>query len=101
MGIKVTRWEYDSATEADLRTKMLSEGLEPYTWSNSPGDRYGAHHHQYDKVIYVVSGSIRFGLPGSGKTVLLEQGDRLDLPAGIVHDAIVGAQGVHCLEGHR
>ena len=28
-------------------------------------------------------------------------GDRLDLPAGTAHDAVVGADGVACLEAHR
>jgi hypothetical protein len=31
----------------------------------------------------------------------LNPGDRLDLPAGTVHDAVVGPQGVVCLEAHR
>jgi len=31
----------------------------------------------------------------------LKAGDRLDLPANIVHDAIVGPQGVVCLEAHK
>jgi quercetin dioxygenase-like cupin family protein len=52
-------------------------------------------------VIYVVQGSITFGLPRLGKQLTLKAGDRLDLPAGIVHDAHVGAQGVVCLEAHK
>jgi hypothetical protein len=52
-------------------------------------------------VIYVVHGAITFGLPADGRRLVLSAGDRLDLPAGIVHDAIVGPQGVLCLEAHR
>ena len=48
----------------------------------------------------VERGSIRFGL-GSGEVVDLEQGDRLELPAGTAHDALVGPTGVGCLEAHR
>ena len=59
------------------------------------------HTHSYDKVIYVVRGSITFGLPELGQKYTLNVGDRLDLPAGTVHDAAVGAQGVVCLEGHK
>ncbi|HYO51054.1 MAG TPA: cupin domain-containing protein [Chloroflexia bacterium] len=62
---------------------------------------YGAHHHTYHKVIYVVQGSIIFGLPDMSEEVALSQGDRLELPAGITHDAVVGPQGVVCLEAHR
>ncbi len=35
------------------------------------------------------------------KQLTLKAGDRLDLPAGTVHDAHVGAQGVVCLEAHK
>ena len=28
-------------------------------------------------------------------------GDRLEIPAGVAHDALVGKQGVACLEAHR
>lgn len=45
-------------------------------------------------------GSIRFGLPGAGTAVDLRAGDRLELPAGTVHEAEVGPDGVTCLEAH-
>ena len=81
-----------------LRARLIEEGLEPGAWSNGSGDRYASHEHVYDKVIVVAAGSIRFGLgPGA---VDLAQGDRLDLPAGTAHDAIVGPDGVTCLEAH-
>ena len=84
----------------DLEDRLRAEGLDPGAWSNGPGDRYGAHEHGYDKVLVCVSGSILFGLPGSGATVGLGVGDRLDLPAGTAHDAVVGPDGVTCLEAH-
>jgi uncharacterized protein YjlB len=87
--------------ESDIRRAMAQEGLDPYRWSNGPGDVYGAHHHGFHKVIYVVRGSITFGLPDTGDRLLLSAGDRLDLPAGVRHDAVVGPQGVVCLEGHQ
>jgi quercetin dioxygenase-like cupin family protein len=84
----------------DLLERLIGEGLDPGAWSNGPGDIYGAHEHGYDKVIVVADGSITFGLPGRGSTVALGEGDRLELPAGTSHDAIVGADGVTCLEAH-
>lgn len=85
----------------DLRIRLAAEGLDPGAWSNGPGDRYAAHEHAYDKVIVVAMGSIRFGLPASGgATVALSRGDRLELPAGTLHDAAVGPEGVTCLEAH-
>jgi len=86
--------------EPDAAARMRAAGLDTSSWSNGPGDRYSAHVHGYDKVLVVASGSIAFGLPDSGETVSLGAGDRLDLPAGTSHDAIVGPQGVTCLEAH-
>jgi quercetin dioxygenase-like cupin family protein len=62
---------------------------------------YAAHSQSYDKVIYVLRGSITFGLPELGEKLTLHAGDRLDLPAGTIHDAVVSAQGVTCLEAHK
>ena len=98
---RVIRWSSRSpADEASLRKIYRQEHLDPYLWSNGPGDRYGNHHHSYHKVIFVVHGSITFNLPQTGESVTLEAGDRLDLPAGVEHGAVVGAQGVACLEAH-
>jgi quercetin dioxygenase-like cupin family protein len=84
----------------DEAARLRAEGLAPSAWSNGPGDRYGAHDHDYDKVIVVESGSIRFGLVDRGEAVDLAHGDRLELPAGTRHDAVVGSAGVTCLEAH-
>ena len=84
----------------DLELRLRREGLDPSPWSNGPGDRYPAHEHGYDKVIAVEHGSIRFGLPDAARAVDLATGDRLELPAGTRHDAVVGPAGVTCLEAH-
>ncbi len=101
--VNITRWEDNTPpTEDELIQRFVTEGLQPYRWGNAPGDVYHAHTHAYHKVIYVVSGSITFGLPAKqGGNITLTAGDRLDLPPGTIHDALVGADGVICLEGHR
>jgi quercetin dioxygenase-like cupin family protein len=80
---------------------MADEGLSPYSWSNGPFDEYAVHSHPYNKVISVVQGSLTFGLPELDRKLTLQAGDRLDLPAGTLHNATVGAQGVTCLEAQR
>jgi len=98
----LTPWaDQPSPTESTLRQLCADEGLSPYQWSNGPHDAYAAHSHSYDKVIYVVRGSIIFGLPELGQQLTMQAGDRLDLPAGTVHEAVVGAHGVVCLEAHK
>ena len=100
--IEIIRWSDEKLPdEALLRSILADEDLNPYVWSNGPGDVYAAHSHSYHKVIYVVRGTITFGLPDSGDKVILNRGDRLELPAGITHNAVVGHEGVACLEAHR
>ncbi|MCP4429294.1 MAG: cupin domain-containing protein [Chloroflexi bacterium] len=97
--IQINKWNRpEPPTEEDLRRLMVAEGLTPYRWSNQPDDVYAAHEHSYFKVIYVVSGSITFGFPIDGEPAPLSAGDRLNLPAGVRHNAVVGPTGVVCLE---
>jgi len=85
----------------ELMAKLKAEAGGCYSWSNGPGDRYAAHSHSFEKVLYCVDGSITFVLESEGKRLQLEPGDRMVLPAGTVHSAIVGAAGCTCIEGHR
>ena len=87
---------------------MRAEGLPVSSdWVNGPGEVYAAHSHPYHKVLFVAEGTIVFTLPfdpaqgdRQGRTVRLREGDRLDLPPGTVHSAVVGPEGVTCLEAH-
>ncbi len=100
--VDVHTWDADGPPdESAILDRYQAEGLSPYRWSNGPGDVYQAHSHGYHKVIYVLAGSITFGLPEAGQQLVLRAGDRLDLPAGVIHDAVVGPDGVTCFEAHR
>ncbi|ERR1019366_4350157 len=100
--MQIIRWQSpELPLEHDLRMKMQSQGLSPYTWSNGPGERYTVHSHSYQKVLYCVHGSIRFILPdreGDEGILDLAPGDCMLLPAHVRHSAEVGPQGVTCLE---
>jgi quercetin dioxygenase-like cupin family protein len=76
----------------------MSGARDVYEWSNGPGDRYGEHAHTYNKLLYCTRGSIEFVL-GDGRTHSLHAGDRLVLPAGTRHSAVVGPSGCACIEG--
>jgi quercetin dioxygenase-like cupin family protein len=100
--VKITPWPGPTLpTRGEIEMALASEGLSAYPWSNGPGDVYAVHTHTYNKVIYVISGSITFILPDSVEELLLERGDRLDLPAAVRHGARVGPSGVSCLEAHH
>jgi quercetin dioxygenase-like cupin family protein len=86
--------------EEEIRTELEEQQLRIYRWSNGPDDQYASHTHGYHKILYVLAGSIRFDLPTRHETLNLKTGDRLDLPSGIRHSAVVGPEGVTCLEAH-
>jgi quercetin dioxygenase-like cupin family protein len=88
-------------TQEELMTRLRQEADGCYEWSNGPGDRYGAHSHAYDKVLYCVRGSITFQLEAGQAGLSLAAGDRMLVPAGTIHSAQVGADGVTCIEGRR
>ena len=90
------------AAPEDLMTRLRGEANSCYSWSNGPGDRYAAHSHSYEKVLYCVEGSIAFIVEADeGKRIELHPGDRMVLPAGTVHSAVVGPGGCTCIEGKR
>lgn len=85
----------------DLMSRLRSEASSCYSWSNGPGDRYAAHKHPYEKVLYCADGSITFVLEAEARRIELKAGDRMVLPAGTVHSAVVGPDGCTCIEGQR
>ncbi len=85
----------------ELMEKLRDEASGCYSWSNSAGDVYAPHTHAYEKVLYCVDGSITFMLECEGRRLELHAGDRMVLPAGTVHSAIVGEGGCTCIEGRR
>ena len=67
-------------------------------WSNGPGAVYGVHEHPYGKLLTVESGSITFTIDGGTRVVSMKPGDRLELSPHTPHSAVVGPDGVVCLE---
>ena len=90
----------EAVTNDAAAARLEGEGLRATRWGNGPGDRYAAHEHDYDKVIVVEKGSITFELTAPAILTELIEGDRLELPAGTRHAAVVGSHGVSCLEAH-
>jgi quercetin dioxygenase-like cupin family protein len=81
--------------------RLRREAQDCYAWSNGPRDVYAAHSHDDEKVLYCVEGSISFRLEDEGRRLELAAGDRMVLPAGTRHSAVVGAAGCTCIEGRR
>jgi quercetin dioxygenase-like cupin family protein len=85
--------------ETAIRVRLDREAGSNYEWSNGPGTVYASHSHAYRKILYCLRGSIRFDLVASGEAIELAPGDRLELPPGTPHAAVVGPGGVTCIEG--
>src|SRR5262245_45300753 len=80
---------------------LRMEGLAARRWSSGPNDEFGAHEHAQHKVLYCLSGTITFSIVPGGESFALSPGDRLDLPPGAVHTAVVGPGGCECIEAYR
>jgi quercetin dioxygenase-like cupin family protein len=96
------RWDRSDVPGTDTVAAHLRQaGVEPYAWSNAPGDRYPVHEHGYTKLLMCAAGSIIFLVGPDASPVELQPGDGFILPPGTPHAAVVGPRGCTCLEGHR
>ncbi len=97
--VRVTRWSGGQhPTLSSITRQMQKEGMRPYFWENTPNYRYAIRSHGYCKVMYVVEGTMEITLPDSNHRVRLRAGDRIEIPAGIRHGAIIGSGGAKCVE---
>jgi quercetin dioxygenase-like cupin family protein len=85
------------AERAELMERLREEADGCYSWSNGPRDVYAEHSHGYEKVLYCTAGSITFKLRDG--EIRLAPGDRMVLPPGTLHSAVVGPDGCTCIEG--
>jgi quercetin dioxygenase-like cupin family protein len=101
-GLTRIAWSGDEAPSGDsVARRLRAEGVEPYAWSNAPGDRYPVHSHGYTKLLMCAAGSITFRVGDDQAPLELRPGQGFVLPPGTPHAAIVGPDGCTCLEGHR
>ncbi len=97
--VRVTRWNGGQNPTLSAITRLLQkEGLRPYVWENSPNYRYPIRSHGFNKVVYVVEGSLEVTFPDSRQSVRLRAGDRIDIPAGIHHSVTISHGGAKCVE---
>jgi len=100
MQLRRILWQGDDHPgEGRLRRQLEDEGYEVHAWRD-PADRiYGAHHHACDESLWILRGSMEFEV--DGRAYPLGPGDRLELPAGVVHRATAGPDGAIYLIGQR
>ncbi|MDH3947834.1 MAG: cupin domain-containing protein [Gammaproteobacteria bacterium] len=87
-------------SEDALRRKLKVRGYQVTRYVYPPGTVFPPHTHGVDKIDAVVSG--RFQMSMQGHSVILEAGDCLAVPSGVVHSAeVVGDQPVVSLDAVR
>ena len=87
-------------SEEKLRQKLEIEGYSVTRYVYPPGTMFSDHSHSLDKKDAVVSGKFRLEL--EGRSVVLEAGDSIAVPAGIVHRAeVIGSETVISLDATR
>lgn len=97
--ISIRRWQGSQHPSMQAIISMMKEqGLRPYMWMNMPNHRYAVRTHNYDKVLYVLDGTVEVTFPDLNQSVRLRVGDRIDIPAGVRHGTIVGRTGAKCVE---
>ncbi|MGD2063117.1 MAG: cupin domain-containing protein [Nitrospirota bacterium] len=99
--MRVDHWHDDADgpfSEGALRRKMEERGYFVSRYVYPPGTCFPDHTHEIDKLDGVVSG--RFRLTTDAGSVVLEAGDCLPVPRGMLHSAeVVGPEPVVSLDG--
>lgn len=100
--ITVRRWTYPTPPSAtSINRLMADEGMRPFTWQNNSNRMFNVRSHGYDKVLWVVSGTLELIAPDENRVYVLRSGDRADIPAGVRHGIKVSQAGVTCYEASQ
>ena len=80
-------------TEAGIRERLAAEGYAAVRWDSAPITGYGPHAHIYPETLWVVEGSVTVALPAESRLIELLPGDRIEIPQGLLHALLAGAEG--------
>ena len=100
--VQVVLWEGPGKpTEEGIRGRLTADGYGVVRWTNEPATGYSPHAHIYPETMWVISGSLAVVLPTDGRLLELLPGDRIDVPQGILHGVMAGAEGATYLLATR
>lgn len=97
MILRKYRWsrDYESAEE-ELVAMLARKNIDAERWVAEEYEDFPPRTHSLDKHLWCVEGSIEFLI--TGKSIWLQAGDSMDLPAGTVYSAKAGFSGCVCYE---
>lgn len=92
--VRVVLWEGPGKpTEEGIRERLTAEGYGVVKWANEPATGYPPHAHIYPETMWVVEGNLTVILPADKRLLELLPGDRVEVPQGILHGVMAGAEG--------
>lgn len=87
-------------SESAMSEKLERQGYRVNRYVYPPGTVFPPHTHEVDKIDGVLSGRFRLGM--AGQEIILEAGDCLVVPRGVVHSAeVMGDEPVVSLDAVR
>jgi quercetin dioxygenase-like cupin family protein len=101
--MNLMRWNSEQdgpLSEAAMRLKLERMGYSVSRYTYASGTYFSPHTHGVDKIDGVLAGRFRMGMQEG--TVILEAGDMLEVPRGVLHSAeVVGDEDVVSLDAVR
>ena len=73
------------STREEAILEICKHGWWPMAWMDKPAASYQAHFHVGDESLYMIDGVLEFTDQAAGITHVLRSGDKLLLPARVVH----------------
>ncbi len=99
MEVKKIRWgKTYEAGETELIDFLASKNIKAERWVAEEFEVFEPHVHDKNKQLWCADGSITFMV--DEKTIALQAGDGLYMPANTMHEAKAGFAGATCYEYH-
>ena len=76
------------STRNEAMREIAADGWWPMAWIDKPGASYPAHFHEGAEALYMIDGDLEFTDLAAGVTHSLKAGDKLILPARVVHSVL-------------
>lgn len=101
--VNFKKWFEDNPPkEAEIRSRMESEGFSVSIKTEQAGTSLDPQPSQQEKTLVVIKGLARITLPDLPEDFMdLMAGDRLDIPKGTNHGLMIGPAGAIIVEGKK
>ena len=92
--VRVSLWDGPGRpTEEILRARLTADGYQAVKWASEPATGYPPHAHIYPELLWLISGSLTVILTAEKRLLELVAGDRIEIPRGLSHGTMAGADG--------